>query len=166
MEYCFVEFSPNNQDSIFRVNELFGLIKSAKESTDTPDEVCLAKQFLDEERAYFWNPSDEEQKEWNDFWFSTPISIRHSTQMAIPPWDFESMLDAFWSGDYDLIGIRQIENKYFLLFNPHGYPYGGVDCMVAFLECLGCVVLSIDDWSQESYVPSKKTNVWQSKKYK
>jgi hypothetical protein len=163
MNYCYVEFTPKDTESLHRTIELFGMIKAAKEIDQPLDDRLFVNYLMDIERTYFWHPSHEEEKEWNDEWFSTPLEIRHSPKMLVPQWDIESMLDAFWNGDYDCLTIQEENGKHYLMFNPYGYPYGGTGCMVAFLECFGHRIIGINDGTgYEKYTP--QAEFWKPKK--
>jgi hypothetical protein len=62
-------------------------------------------------------------------------------------------------GDYDLIAIRPQATRHVLEFNPHGYPYGGTNSLVALVECFGRRVIGVDDGTgYEKHVP--RTNIW------
>src|SRR5689334_14707483 len=104
--YCHVEFESNGEKALQRLAEFFDLVKAAKDSDEPADESQLSAYLTEAERAYFSNLTAEEMAEWNEFWFSTQLPKRHSPEMPTPGWDFASMLDAFWNGDYDLIAIR------------------------------------------------------------
>lgn len=165
MNYCYIEFEPKDKNSLYRAEDLFKTLKVAKDAGEALDAPHFVDYFSDVERSYFWNPSPEELKEWNDEWFSTPIEIRHSPQMLMPQWHLESMLDAISSGDYQLIAIEEKDSKYRLAFNPHGYPYGGTSCMVALLECFGHTIVGIEDGTgYVIYAP--RTAFWRSKQTK
>ncbi|MBI5761003.1 MAG: hypothetical protein HZA46_20965 [Planctomycetales bacterium] len=57
------------------------------------------------------------------------------------PWDFESMIDAFRNGEYNLLRvIRASENTGALQFEALACPYGGTGCMHALIECFGGIV--------------------------
>ncbi|GGC64143.1 hypothetical protein [Undibacterium terreum] len=162
MSHCYIEFVPKDEKSLRRTSELFAMLKVAKDADEALDDSRFVDYFTETERAYFWSPSTEEQREWNNEWFSTPIEIRHSPKMLTPQWHLESMLDAFSNGDYQLIAIQDKNGKYQLAFNPHGYPYGGTGCMVAFLECFGHSIVGIEDGTgYEKYTP--QTKFWKSK---
>lgn len=162
MDYCYIEFASKDTNSLYRAIELFTMIKVAKKTDDTTNDRPFINYLTDAERSYFGNPSPEEEQEWSDEWFSTPLEIRHSSRMLTPPWDLESMLYAFWIGDYELIDIQEQKGKYYLRFDPHGYPYGGTGCMVALLECFGHRVVGINDGAgYEKYTP--ETELWKPK---
>lgn len=130
----------------------------AKED-DEFDGAALAGFFSNVEVAYFWKPTDDEMKEWNDEWFSTPVAVRLSAAMPNPGWTLESMVSALWEGDYDLLGVVEGDARCRLAFNPHGYPYGGTGSLVALVECFGHAVVGIEDGS--GYAPHKpRTNPW------
>lgn len=157
--YCRVEFESNGEKSLQRLTEFFDLVKAAKDSDEPADEPQLLAFLTDGERSYFSNLTPEEVAEWNEYWFATPLPKRHSPEMLIPQWDFASMLDALWNGDYDLIAIQPRATRHVLEFNPHGYPYGGTGSLVALVECFGHQVVGVDDGTgYENYVP--RTNVW------
>ncbi|MDP9993866.1 hypothetical protein [Variovorax boronicumulans] len=157
--YCRVEFESNGDKPLQRLTEFFDLVKAAKDSDEPADESKLLAFLTDGERSYFSNLTSDEVAEWNEYWFSTPLPKRHSPEMLIPQWDFASMLDAFWNGDYDLIAIQPRATRHVLEFNPHGYPYGGTGSLVALVECFGHQVVGVDDGTgYEEYVP--RTNIW------
>ena len=156
---CRVEFEPSDEKSLRRLTEFFDFVKAAKDSDEPADESQLLGYLSDGERSYFSNLTPEEVAEWNEYWFSTPLPKRHSPEMPTPQWDFASMLDAIWNGDYDLIAIQPRAARYVLEFNPHGYPYGGTGSLVALVECFGHQVVGVDDGTgYEKYVP--RTNIW------
>ena len=161
MEYCFVKFEKNSITSLKRLKDFFDLIKIEKDSVTGVNEEKLASFLSEDEKDYFWNPTEEEKIEWADVWSATPVDFRLSPKMPLPPWDLYSMLDAFWHGDYDLTSIEESGDDNFLKFNPHGFPYGGVDSMVALIESFGHKVIGIDDGT--GYVEYlKSNNKWKS----
>ncbi|MDO3620780.1 hypothetical protein Q3O98_06695 [Ralstonia pseudosolanacearum] len=134
--FCCVVFESNGERALQRLTEFFDLVKAAKDSDEPADESKLSAYLTEGERSYFSNLTAEEAAEWNEYWFSTPLPKRHSPEMPTPQWDFGSMLDAFWNGDYDLVAIRAQETRHALEFNPHGYPYGGTAVLLHWLSVL------------------------------
>jgi hypothetical protein len=61
------------------------------------------------------------------------------------PWDFDSLIDAFANGEYELLGIRRLGEHAPLEFEPATFPYGGVNCMTALVEALEGPITMIDD---------------------
>jgi hypothetical protein len=173
----YVEFLQKDEISLQRTIEAFEMIKSTKAAIEIEDieldednmpiseiyDLPFIDYLTNTEKAYFSNLSSEEHDEWQREWFSTPIVTRHSPQMICPQWDLGSMLDTFWNGEYDLITIQENNDKYYLTFNPHAYPYGGTGCMVAFLECFGHKVIGIQDGTgYREHTP--RNEFWQPKK--
>lgn len=145
MNLCHIEFEPIDGDALRRMITLFGMIKAAKESEERIDDTPFAAYFSEVERAYFWNPTTKEQAQWDEEWFATPLPMRHSPEMVLPQWHLESMLDAFWNGDYQFVDIVEEAGKHYLTFDPNGYPYGGTGSMVAFVECFGHRIVGVED---------------------
>lgn len=162
MDHCFVEFEPKDKLSLRRLADFLELIKAAKQSEEAADEPDLAKYLSDVERSYFWDPTPEEMKEWGDEWFSTPVALRHSPQMPIPQWTLDSMIQAFWDGDYELLGVVEEDARHRVAFNPHGYPYGGTGALIAVVECFGHTVLGVEDGTGYAAYESR-TNRWKPK---
>lgn len=158
MEYCFVEFEPKDGQALGRLEEFLKRAKIAKDN-DEFDEAGLMGFFSNVEASYFWNPTDDEMKEWNEEWFSTPVAVRLSAAMPTPGWTLDSMVSALWEGDYDLVGVVEGDARYRLAFNPHGYPYGGTGSLVALVECFGHTVVGVEDGT--GYAPhTPRANLW------
>ena len=160
MNHCYVEFRPKDSESLQRTKDFFGMIKAAKQLDDSPQDTQFLDFLSENERSYFWNPTPEEQAAWSKHWFSTPIEIRHSPQMLMPKWQFGSMLDSFWQGDYELDSIKEDSGRHLLTFNPNGYPFGGTGCMAAMLESFGHKVIGTDDGTGYE-VYTLRTAFWQ-----
>lgn len=162
MDHCYVEFVPKDAESLRRTDALFQAIGAAKESGMRPEDAVLTGYLNDEERACFWNPSPDEEREWNAHWSSTPVDVRLSPDMVTPGWHFGSMLDAFWNGEYELVAIQEENGRHYLTFDPFAYPYGGTGCMVALLECFGHTVTGIEDGTgYRKY--TRRNEVWRPK---
>ena len=75
-----------------------------------------------------------------------PIAITPTDQAMGLTWDFDSLIDAFVNGEYNLLSCEMTDDrKARLCFYALAYPYGGVGCMVALVEAFGGVVTGIDD---------------------
>ena len=160
MSDCFIQFKSKDAGSLERTIIAFNIIKAEK-SADSPSEKAIEDLFSGSERSYFRDLTPEEMKEWNEEWFSTPIEIRHSARMPTPGWDFASMLDAFWNGEYQLNEIEADNEMHRLTFTPFSYPYGGTACMVALIESFGHDVVGVDDGT--GYVKYVPRAIWQPK---
>jgi hypothetical protein len=53
---------------------------------------------------------------------------------------------AFENGDYELTSCELSGNEQGeIRFEPHGYPYGGTDCMHMLIKAFGFTVIGEDD---------------------
>lgn len=158
MNYCYVEFEPTDDTALQRLSAFFVMLKAAKESgAPIEEEHRLAAYLTVDERSYFWNPSPIELEEWKKEWFTTPLPRRHTDEALQPRWQLESMLEAFWNGEYELIAVLQEGERHFVAFNPEAYPYGGTGSLVALVECFGHRVVGIEDGTgYVAYVPRNK----------
>ncbi|MDK1311315.1 hypothetical protein [Pseudoalteromonas ardens] len=156
MKYCHVKFHAQDDESLARLTSFFELMKNEKDSSEGPDEMKLNEFLSNSEKRHFWDPSNEELKEWQNFWAETAVEIRLSPKMPLPPWDLESMYAALWDGDYDLVSITKENECHHLNFHPHDYPYGGTESMVVLVSCFGHSVLGIEDGTGFSEYVDKK----------
>ncbi|KQV88051.1 hypothetical protein [Pelomonas sp. Root1237] len=144
MQGCFVEFSSPDESSLLRTIACVNHVAALKRD-DALDEKQMAQELSASERAFFWEPNPEELQEWNAFWFSTPLPQRHSPNMPTPGWSFGSMVESIASAEFDITGVATEGSKCYLTFEPESYPFGGVGCLVALLECLGNQVSAVND---------------------
>ena len=144
MEGCFVEFSSSEDAMLLRTIDCVNLVAALKRD-GTFDDQHLADEFSAAEKSYFWSPTPDEVRDWNAFWFSTPVAERHSPRIPMPEWDYGSMVDAIAGADFVLKGVVTEGGRSYLTFEPHSYPFGGTGCLVALLECLGNTVCSVND---------------------
>jgi hypothetical protein len=143
MDCCSVEFVSGDNATLTRTVALFEKIRSSKQAGTTVDDSAFSAELTEAERSFFWSPSEEERAEWTTMWFGTPPTQRHLLPSA--PWDLGSMLDALADGEYILMTIEDRGDSHHLLFNPLSYPFGGTGSMVAFLECFGHRIVSVND---------------------
>lgn len=121
-------------------------LKAEKKGPTARDDAAWRALFTLDQLKSFWWPSPEEREAWNRFWFSTPLPKRHSPEMPLPPWDFASMIDAILEGEYELVGIRNLDATECLLqFDPEAYPFGGTGSLQALIRAFGFEVLGVDD---------------------
>jgi hypothetical protein len=144
LQGCFVEFSSPDDSFLLRTIECVNYVAALKRD-DALDEEQMTKELSPSERAFFWEPCPEELGEWNAFWFSTSLPQRHSPSMPTPAWTFGSMMESIASAEIDITGIATEGSKCYLTFEPESYPFGGVGCLVALLECLGNQVSAAND---------------------
>lgn len=140
--YCFVEFSIFDDVKFERLLEIVCELGEHKVSERIEDETYWRSKFLVDELSCFTQLTASEMVEWNKFWSSTPLPLRHSAEMPSPGWDFDSMIDAIYNGNYALQGVRRIEENIGVLeIDPFGWPYGGIDCLKALVRCFGHQIL-------------------------
>ena len=158
MDYCHIKFEAADANALARTTQVFELIRDMKSGDLEQDEARITALLTDAERSYFWSPTPEEMAEWNAHWQSTPASVRTSAAMVTPQWDIESMYEALWDGEYELVGVIHEGDFCYLTFSPEAYPFGGVSSMIAFVECFGHKVVGYDDGT--GYVPYKPRSIW------
>ena len=102
--------------------------------------------FDTESRSHFyWPPDDVRRQRLEDL--RTRVVLETPTEQATGlTWDFDSFVDAFLNGEYNLLSCEKIhDGKGRLNFYSLAYPYGGVGCMVALVEAFGGIVTGIND---------------------
>lgn len=87
MEGCFVEFTSQSDSDLLRTIECVNYVATLKRD-DSLDDEQMAKELSASERAFFREPTPEELREWNAFWFSTPVPQRHSREQR----DFRALV--------------------------------------------------------------------------
>lgn len=105
------------------------------------DDQSLRSFFDEASLSHFWKPTPEELADWSDRWFNTPVEKRFTDPMLKTPWQFESTIDAFRNGDYNLLRIiRTSDVGAALQFQALAHPYRGTGCMHALINCFGGIV--------------------------
>jgi hypothetical protein len=143
---CFVKFEIVSADSFDRLSQVVAELAGAKRSGEAREVESWRASFAPGELAAFWSPDEDEMRQWNEFWFSTPLPKRHSPEMPMPPWDFASILDAVLGAEYDLLGVRRVSPTIgHLEFEPDAYPYGGTGALRALIAAFGHRIVGMDD---------------------
>ena len=145
--FCFVRFEVRDDEKLKRLITMIEAFKLDKANQEQKPIESWSDLFNKSELESFWFPDDQEMEHWNSYWFGTPLPKRHSSDMPMPPWHFESMLESILqNGEYDLIGVRSTcEREAVLEFDPHAYPYGGTDALRALVRAFGHRVIGVDD---------------------
>ena len=61
------------------------------------------------------------------------------------PWDFESVIDAIISGEYEIIGCEVVESGIGrLYFEPWAYPYGGTEPLVQLIMPFNIKIIRVE----------------------
>jgi hypothetical protein len=137
-----VEFEIGSIDGYRKLEAVTSALVMSKRTDDWKDEAFWLGYFDAAARSHFWWPTPDELEDWQRRWFSTPAITRFTDPSLKTPWIFDSMIDAFKNGDYELLGCQKIsDNIGRFEFAPHGYPYGGTGCMRALIEAFDHRVL-------------------------
>lgn len=144
--HAYVEFLFVDKGKFDRLTKVVDAFREQKRGDGNSDEAFWKPYFEASELAAFWWPTDTELKQWNVFWFSTPLPHRHSAEMPTPPWDFGSMVDAILTGEYNIVGVRRMgSDRARLEFDPHAYPFGGTGAFRALVGAFGHEIIGFDD---------------------
>jgi hypothetical protein len=160
---CFIEFRVLNEErfkALYRV--LFALkedkhallaIWAGKEPDNDQDDNrawrntnAWLELFDKEASAYFWWPEPEEKEAQNKVRLAGAPSERLNNSERKSRWTLLSMIDAFKTGEYELVSCDMwTPDTAVLEFEPYIFPYGGTDCMKALVEAFGFQVIGEDD---------------------
>ncbi|MDH3582870.1 MAG: hypothetical protein OER86_01500, partial [Phycisphaerae bacterium] len=133
MADSYIDFTLLDDERFAKLVAIFNALRDAKRG-DFPDaEDDYWRTFFDDRSLeHFWWPTPEELADWQQRWESTPVDRRFNDPSLKTPWDFASMIEAFYNGEYDLVSIdRTSDTTGQLQFVPEAWPYGGTRCMVA-----------------------------------
>ena len=145
-------------------NDFMGFCDSeAQESSldyQDPVEDFDWSSYLDEEaKAWFADTFDfdsEEGKIYTQLWDLTHYKNRLHPFLRTPGnWDFESMLDAIFKGEYPLIDLtKEQDNQGHLYYVPYALPFGGSDSLCEIIRAFGNKVI-YDSWHEDDNPPIK-----------
>ncbi len=147
MPHSFVRFIVSDRNRFAKLRAAFEAIKQDKEVGVFRDVAEWLDFFDNAALERFWWPTREDMAAYTAKWQAASVEDREQNPLLSPPsWDFESLFAAFEEGDYDLISCELISNNLGeLRFEPHGYPYGGTDCMHMLIQAFGFSVVGEDD---------------------
>jgi hypothetical protein len=139
MDPLAVEFEIADPGRFELLRTVFNALRAAKAAGNfTEDHSGWVVYFDDAARSAFWWPTQAETDEWLKRWNETPVEQRLHDPSLHRPWDFESMIDAFANGEYDLGECKRVnETTGRLTFYEHAFPFGGSGCMRALIEAFG-----------------------------
>lgn len=142
MPESIITFRLSDTSRFEMLHRVFDALRGAKgDQRINADDESWKSFFDNEAMSHFWNPTPEERNDWLTRWQATPVEKRFADPTLIRPWHFESMIDAFHNGEYNLIAlVRRSEQDGELKFEALAWPYGGTGCMHALIECFGGVV--------------------------
>jgi len=142
----YVDFTISAPDRFAALKRAFDVFKHDKDAEDWRSNEELIEFFDEESLAkFYWPPDDVRQKRIQDL-RTRPVAITPTDQTAGLEWEFDSLIEAFVNGEYNLISCELVQGNHARLsFNSLAYPYGGVGCMVALIEAFDGVVTGIED---------------------
>ncbi len=119
-----VNFQLADSSRFEMLERVFGALREAKNNhaIDADDESWRS-YFDDDALSHFWNPTPHELADWTRRWDATPVEKRFTDPTLQTQWDFQSMIEAFQNGEYNLVRlIRTSENTGSLRFEALAYP--------------------------------------------
>ncbi|MCX2824560.1 MULTISPECIES: hypothetical protein [Bacillus] len=143
MSNCYFEFVIHKESCFHRLRKFFYNLKEEKEKEmiDCSDSMWL-DYFEEDVLKQFWWPTEEELRNYQMLWEQTPIEKRLTDPELTTPWDFESMIDAFACGEYELVSCEKVSNNIGRIeFYPYAWPYGGSDVFRALIEYSGFKII-------------------------
>lgn len=142
----FIEFLIASPERFTALQRVFAELKHDKDANDWRSTEELLEFFDAESRRHFYWPADDVRRRRLEDLRTRPVIETPTERSTGLTWDFDSLIDAFVNGEYNLLSCEMTENgKGRLTFDTLAYPYGGVGCMVALVEVFGGVVTGIDD---------------------
>lgn len=152
----YLEFEFIQAECFDALKRLYLALKAGKDAEDVehedqsvfhdPDDSYWTDFLNEESLAWFSNTFDYdsvEGKVYQKLWNLTEPEVRLSHPMFHLPgnWDFESLLDAIFRGEYTLIDlVLESKSKGLLYFQPYAYPFGGTEALFGLIEAFGCTV--------------------------
>ncbi|NEU05498.1 hypothetical protein [Clostridium senegalense] len=77
-------------------------------------------------------------------YYSTSEESRY-LHLIDKPWDFESVIDAITTGEYEIIGCEIVENGIGrLCFKPWSYPYGGMEPLEQLIKPFNIKIIRVN----------------------
>ena len=142
----YINFTICSPERFQALQRVFEELKRDKDADDWRTNEKLLTFFDAESLNYFyWPPEDERRQRLEDLQ-TRPILITPADQVAGQQWDFDSLIEAFVNGEYNLLSCEMLDDHNARLsFFSLAYPYGGVGCMVGLIEAFDGVVTGVDD---------------------
>lgn len=137
-----VNFKLADSNRFGMLQRVFDALRDAKnDDAIDADDKSWRSYFDDDALSHFWNPTPGELADWTRRWQATPAEKRFTDPTLQTPWDFESMIEAFQNGEYNLSRVvRTSENTGAVQFEALAFPYGGTGCLHALIESFGGTV--------------------------
>ena len=142
----YVEFSISSPARFTALQRVFAELKRDKDADNWRSTEESMEVFDAEALSHFYWPPDDMRRQRLEELRTRPIIETATEQATGLTWDFDSLMEAFVNGEYNLLSCEMIDDHNARLnFDALAYPYGGVGCMVALIEAFGGVVTGIED---------------------
>ena len=142
----FVDFLITSPERFAALHRVFTELKHDKDAGDWRSSEDMLKLFDAESLNHFYWPPDDVRRQRREDLRTRPIILTPTEQATGLTWDFDSLMDAFINGEYNLLSCEMAgPGKARMSFYALAYPYGGVGCIVALIEAFGGVVTGIED---------------------
>lgn len=142
----FIEFSIPSQERFTSLRRVFTELKHDKDAETWRPSDELLDLFDAEALSHFYWPPDDVRRRRLEHLRSRPIAETSTEQTTGQTWDFDSLIDAFVNGEYNLLSCEMTDQSEARLgFYALAYPYGGVGCMVGLIEAFDGIVTGIED---------------------
>lgn len=162
-KYFYIDYDFDNKERHDKFEIIFQKIKEVKEEYyQSESEISYEDEdwtvYLDEEAKDWFNkieltPNSEQRKVYDALWKLTKPEIRqkHPIFNTADNWDYDSVIEVVFQGDYQLIKVEKSINKGTLFFDPGGFPFGGTEALVQLIESFGNKV-TYDHWHEGPHV--------------
>lgn len=140
----FIEFIYEDNLIFERISKLINYVKKKKDLNKLDcDDSTILDFYNKDELNYFWWPTEQEIKDFWELYYSTPEESRY-LHLIDKPWDFESVIDAITTGEYEIIGCEIGENGIGrLCFEPWSYPYGGIEPLEQLIKPFNIKIIRV-----------------------
>ena len=139
----FVRFQYEKGEVFNALVNLFEVLKKIKNDLDTDFDWKALQELLPKHICinFDWPVSDEPQ-----FDPSRPIKISPPGTCLGGRWNFAAILELIEMGDYELRECKAIDRNHAeMSLEAFGYPYGGVNPLIALIEGFGFVVVGFNE---------------------
>ena len=168
-EYYYIEFKIGDITRFAYLKKMFAKLKEVKDNliqdiylidkqTSSgyvdPVDNFQWKEYLDPQAIEWFNDTFDFNSEegiiyWKLLELTEPeIRFQHPFFKTPGNWYFESMLDAIFNGDYNLIALVKEGARGCLYYNPRAYPFGGTGSLIELVESFGNQII-YDSWQKK-----------------
>lgn len=143
-----IRFGSGTEENFNTLRSLFLEIKNDKDNETERDESDWINFVPDSLKNNFDWPDELKRAEWLDFIKDKAIAIPDVSSQLSAKWDFYSIIDAFHSGEYDLMDCVKVNDSYEMHIYPFSYPYGGIGPLIALAEGFCFEIIGINEYGK------------------